>query len=156
MNFTIPAHQEMLLALVSHNVDFILVGGYAVIYHGYIRTTGDMDVWIRPTNENKEKLVAVFEKLQFDPAGIEKMRQFDFNGIVVFHVGIEPERIDFLTRMQGIKFDDAWRRRQFLEIDSHRFPFLHLDDLIANKLLAGRHQDLADVEHLMKIRRVKK
>lgn len=155
MNFTIPTHQEMLMALVDQNVDFILVGGYAVIYHGYIRTTGDMDVWVRPTHENKIKLLKVFESLDFDPAGIRQIGEMDFSDVVVFHIGDEPERIDFLTKIQGLQFDDAWDRRQFLEIESYHFPFLHLNDLITNKLLAGRHRDLDDVEQLKKIRELR-
>jgi hypothetical protein len=55
MNFTHPAHQEMIIHLLDHKVDFILIGGYAVIYHGYVRATGDMDVWLRPTNEKQNQ-----------------------------------------------------------------------------------------------------
>ena len=63
MNFTHPIHQEMLFALLDNQVEFLLVGGYAVIYHGHVRTTGDMDVWLRPTNENKSRVVQVFKNM---------------------------------------------------------------------------------------------
>jgi hypothetical protein len=71
MNFTHPAHKEMILAMLEHKVEFLLIGGYAVIFHGYIRTTGDMDVWLKPTNENKERLLIAFEELKFELDGLQ-------------------------------------------------------------------------------------
>jgi hypothetical protein len=152
MNFTHPAHQEMLFALIDHQVEFILVGGYAVIYHGYVRTTGDMDVWVRPTNENKKRLLEVFANLHFESEGIKQIEEMDFTEVVVFHIGNEPERIDFLSKVQGLNFDKAYGKRQVLTVKEHQVPFLHLDDLIVNKLLANRNQDKADIENLLKIR----
>ncbi|MBX2901775.1 MAG: nucleotidyltransferase [Cyclobacteriaceae bacterium] len=151
MNFTHPAHQEMLFALIDGQVDFILIGGYAVIYHGYVRTTGDMDVWVKPTNENKEKLLNVFRKLRFDPEGVEIIAKMDFSGVVVFHVGVEPERIDFLSKVQGLNFDEAYNNKASLKVKNFQIPVLRLDDLITNKLLSGRTKDKADVEYLIKI-----
>lgn len=155
MNFTHPTHQEMLLALMDNEVDFILVGGYAVIYHGYIRATGDMDVWIKPSNENKEKLLEVLRKLQFDKEGIKAIGQMDFTGVVVFHVGAEPERIDFLSKVQGLNFDEAYEQREILQVKDYQIPILRLDDLITNKLLANRLKDQADIENLIKINKRK-
>lgn len=155
MNFTIPAHQEMLFALIDHEVEFLLVGGYAVIYYGYIRATGDMDIWLKPTNENKKKLLKVFKNLQFDPNGIEKISKMDFTEAVIFHIGDEPERIDFLSRVQGLNFDDAWEQKQFLNTNNYQIPFLHLDDLITNKFLVNRSKDKADIENLLKINKGK-
>lgn len=155
MNFTHPLHQEMLFALSDYHVDFILVGGYAVIYHGYVRTTGDMDVWIKPTNENKENILEVFRKLQFDPEDVKAIEQLDFTGVVVFHIGVEPERIDFLSKVQGLKFDDAYKERETLTVKNYQIPILRLDDLIANKLLANRAKDKADIEMLTKINKRK-
>lgn len=74
MSFTHPAHMEILAALAESHVDFILVGGYAVIYHGYVRATGDMNVWLRPANENKLRLLEMFRKLQFDPDSIRAVK----------------------------------------------------------------------------------
>jgi hypothetical protein len=153
VNFTHPAHKEMIIALLQGKVDFMLVGGYAVIYHGYVRATGDMDVWLRPTNENKSRLLAVFQNLQFDPEGMKKLNEMDFTGVVIFHVGNEPERIDFLSKVQGLNFDDAYAQRQILDLKGNPVPVLHLNDLIANKLLANRLKDQADIENLMKIQR---
>lgn len=156
MNFTHPSHKEMLGVLLENKVDFLLVGGYAVIYHGYVRATGDMDVWLRPTNENKVRLLKVLRSLQFELEGINKIEQMDFTGVVAFHIGLEPERIDFLSKVDGLNFDNAYSQKQILNIKDYEIPILNLNDLIANKLLANRRKDQADVEHLLRIQRLKK
>lgn len=156
MNFTHQAHLEMLIALVDNQVDFLVVGGYAVIYHGYVRATGDMDIWLRPTNENKLKLMEVFKKLDFDPDGINTIAEKNFTEVVIFHIGNEPERIDFLSKVQGLNFDEAFKQKQLLMVQGHQIPFLHLNDLIVNKLVSNRLKDQADVEQLMKVKRSEK
>lgn len=110
-------------------------------------------MWLRPTNENKSRLLAVFQKLQFDPEGMKKLTEMDFTGVVIFHVGNEPERIDFLSKVQGLNFDDAYAQRQILDLKGNPVPVLHLNDLIANKVLANRLKDQADIENLMRIHR---
>lgn len=156
MNFTHPAHQEMLFALIKNQVDFILVGGYAVIYHGYVRTTGDMDVWVKPTNENKTKLLQVFTELKFDPEGIQQISKLDFTGVVIFHIGDVPERIDFLSKVQGLDFNEAYNQKETLNLKDQQVPILRLDDLITNKLLANRLKDKADIENLIKVKNQKR
>ncbi len=151
MNFTHQAHQEMVFALLDHQVDFLLIGGYAVIFHGYVRTTGDMDIWIRPTNENKKKLLGVLAKMDFDAESIVMLDRLDFTEVVVFHIGMEPERIDFLSKVQGLDFESAFAQKVTLRIDNYEIPFLRLDDLIVSKLFANRLKDQADVENLKKI-----
>ncbi len=155
MNFTHPAHQEMILALLQNDVEFILIGGYAVIYHGYVRTTGDMDVWLNPSDDNKQKLLKVFTLLDFDPEGIKIIEDMDFQDVVVFHIGIEPERIDFLSKVEGLNFEEAFRQKEILHMESYAIPFLRLDDLIANKLLVNRNKDKADIENLIKINKLR-
>jgi len=156
MNFTHPAHQEMIIHLLDHKVDFILIGGYAVIYHGYVRATGDMDLWLRPTNENKTKLLMAFQTMDFDPEGMKFIEALDFTDVVVFHIGVSPERIDFLSKVQGLKFDEAYNRKQVLSVKGLEVPVLHLDDLIVTKILANRLQDQADLEKLQLINQLKK
>jgi hypothetical protein len=156
MKITHPAHNEMLTALIEEQVDFLLVGGYSVIYHGYVRTTGDMDVWLQPTNENKLRLLEVFKKLQFDLDGIKTIEGMDFTEEVVFHIGEEPERIDFSSKAQELNFHEAYQQRQILSINKLQIPVLHLNDLIASKQFANRLKDQADIEHLLKIQKFKK
>jgi predicted nucleotidyltransferase len=151
MNFTHQAHQEMVFALLDHQVDFLLIGGYAVIFHGYVRTTGDMDIWVRPTNENKKRLLDVLAKMDFNAESILTLDRLDFTEVVVFHIGMEPERIDFLSKVQGLDFESAFAQKVTLRIDNYEIPFLRLDDLIVSKLFANRLKDQADVENLKKI-----
>jgi hypothetical protein len=155
MNFTYDKHKQLLIELIKGNVDFILVGGYAVVYYGYIRTTGDMDVWLKPDNENKKKVLEVFKRKGNHPDDIKQLGEMDFSGIVSFHIGNPPDRIDFMTKITGIKFNEAFQRRNFLKLQGYEIPVLDLDNLIANKLLTGRAKDIADVEELKKIGRIR-
>lgn len=151
-----PTHQEFLFAMLDEQVEFLLIGGYAVIYHGYIRATGDMDVWLKPDNENKARILNAFRRVGIHPDDIEELDIiYDFTDVVVFHFGNEPERVDFLTKVQGVDFDKAYARKELLKIKDREIPVLHLDDLIVSKILADRLQDKADVEMLQKINRKK-
>lgn len=149
-----PTHQEFLTALLGRQVEFLLIGGYAVNYHGFIRATGDMDIWLKPDNENKAKVLLALEQAGIHPDDIAQVDKiYDFNDVVVFHFGNDPERIDFLTRVQGVEFSKAFERRKILKVKDMEVPILHLDDLIVSKLLAGRPVDRIDVEMLQKINR---
>ena len=137
-------------------VDFLLIGGYAVIYHGYGRSTGDMDVWLKPDNENKLRFLAVLEKHLTDKSGIEKVKTLDFTSVVAFYIGAPPDKVDFITKIAGAKFDEAFSHKALLPIQNYQIPVLHFNDLIANKLLSARLQDKADAEELQKIEKLKK
>jgi hypothetical protein len=89
------------------DVDFILVGGYAVIFHGYSRTTGDLDIWLKPDNFNKEKLKAVLSAQGILHEDIERLTDVDFSKPIAFHIGEPPFRMDFLTYLSGLKYDEA-------------------------------------------------
>jgi hypothetical protein len=148
------AHQEVLTALLLENVEFLLIGGYAVNYHGYIRATGDMDVWLKPDNETKARVIKALALTGVDSGDLKQLDEmFDFTEIVVFHLGDDPERIDFLTRVPGVIFEEAYNRKEVLRVKEIEVPVLHLDDLILSKLIAGRPQDKADVDMLQKINR---
>jgi hypothetical protein len=149
-------HQQFVFAMLDEGVEFLLVGGYAVIYHGYVRSTGDMDVWLRPTNENKEKFIKAMARIDIHPEDLSQLRSTDFTNVIVFHFGDPPERLDFLTRMAGIDFEKAFQKKVFLNIKNYQIPVLHLDDLIVNKILSDRPKDKADVDELQKINRLKK
>lgn len=155
MNILIDKHKQILLDLLEYKVDFILIGGYAVIYHGYGRTTGDMDVWIKPDNENKLKLISVLQKNNIGKESIEKVSKTDFTQMVVFHFGNPPEKIEFLTKIGGVSFDEAYSHKAVLQIQNCQIPVLHLNDLIINKLMSGRTKDKADIEELQKIHKLR-
>jgi len=156
MNILLEKHRAFLIDLLKDKVSFILVGGYAVIYHGYVRATGDMDIWLKPDNENKEKLLRVLEKHGFTAASIKQVRKQDFKEMVAFHFGYPPEKIDFLTKMSGINFEDSSLHTEKLKLQDYDIPVLRLTDLIVNKLLSSRAKDKADVEELQKIQMIKK
>jgi hypothetical protein len=151
-----PTHQQFAFALLDQGVEFLLVGGYAVVYHGYVRYTGDMDVWLRPTNENKEIFVRAMVNIDIHPDDLAQISAMDFTNVIVFHFGSPPERLDFLTKMSGIDFEKAYQRKVFLNIKNYNIPVLHLDDLIVNKILTNRPKDQADVDELQKVNRLKK
>ena len=149
-----PKHQELVFALLDAKVDFLVIGGYAVIYHGYVRTTNDLDVWLKPTNENKLKVLEVVSKMGIEDEDIKQLETLDFTKIVVFHLGNEPERTDFLTKMMGIDFDEAFKQRSILEANGYSIPFLSLNDLIINKIISNRPKDKGDLDELQKLNKL--
>jgi len=114
MNFLIKEHKELLLHLLEENVDFILVGGYAVNFHGYNRTTGDMDLWIKPDNQSKDKLINALLKLDFSEEDPEEIKNTDFASYFVFSMWDRPLKVDFMTHISGVSYTEAWEQKVFL------------------------------------------
>jgi predicted nucleotidyltransferase len=157
MNIFDEYTHTLLTALNKHKVEYIVIGGYAVNYHGYRRTTGDIDLWIKPDNGlNKDKLLTSFKELGVGDLSLEKLNKKDFTKPFVFIDGKEPFKIDFLTHISGVKFDEAWKQKQTTEIDGIEMHFLHLNHLILSKITTGRAQDKIDIEQLQKIQKLKK
>jgi hypothetical protein len=139
---------EMLDALSVAGAEFLVVGAHALAAHGRPRATGDLDLWIRPTAENAAK---VWQALVAFGAPLDDLRVSDLaTAEIVFQIGIVPARIDLLTSLTGLEFDDAWSRRQMFEVAGRTLPFLSREDLIRNKKALGRLRDLADVEDLQR------
>ncbi|HQE11794.1 MAG TPA: hypothetical protein PLQ78_03500 [Flavipsychrobacter sp.] len=157
MNIFFKEHQEILNALLKHHVSFMLIGGYAVNYYGYHRTTGDMDIWLEPSNENKALLLQALAALGFDEEGIEIINGWDFTTPQKFHIGSDnqPDKTEFMTHISGITFQDAASQKANAIIDGLQLPIIHYNSLIQNKESTGRTKDLADVEYLKKIMRLK-
>lgn len=157
MNIFFKEHQLILNALLKHNVDFMLIGGYAVNYYGYNRTTGDMDIWLNPDNVNKELLLEALSELGFDKEGIDTIRSWDFSKPQKFHIGSQqqPDKTEFMTHISGIAFADAKEKRITADIDGLPLPLIHYNSLIQNKKSTGRLKDAADVEYLEKIMHLK-
>lgn len=156
MNLFIEKHQQLLNALLLNNVDFIIIGGYSVIFHGYARTTGDVDIWLRPTNENKEKLLIALTQMDFYEDDVREIALIDFTESVVFSAWDEPEKLDFLTHINLVKYEEADKRKIVANIENMQIPFLHLHDLVKSKFNTGRLKDQADIEQLQKIQSQKK
>lgn len=155
MNLFIEKHQGLLKELLLKKVDFIVIGGYSVIFHGYARSTGDVDLWLRPDNVNKLKLLDVLRQMNFDEEDIQHIAELDFKKHIVFSMWDEPEKVDFLTRISMIEFEQADQRKIIADIDGVKIPFLHLNDLVLSKFNTGRLKDKADIEELQKIQKGK-
>jgi hypothetical protein len=139
---------EMLDALSVAGADFLVVGAHALAAHGRPRATGDLDLWIRPTPKNATK---VWQALVTLGAPLDDLRVDDLASAgIVFQIGIVPARIDLLTSLTGLEFDDAWSRRAIFEVEGRALPFLSREDLIRNKKALGRPRDLADVDDLQR------
>ncbi len=128
-----------------------MIGGYAVIYYGYERTTGDMDLWLKPDNDNREKFIHALKEHGVVKANLEKIRSLDFSRPQALNIGEKPNRMEFLTFTRGLNFEEAYEKKAMLELDGNHIPVLHFDDLIVTKMLLGRPQDKADVDKLKKI-----
>jgi len=150
------AHQRFLKVLLQHQVKFLLIGGYAVNFHGYNRTTGDMDIWLAPTNENKKHLINALQAEDFDEEQLEQLGEMDFSQPVVFYTGQAPLRIDFLTTIKRLTFEEAYEQKVFLTIDDYDIPVINLQHLVLSKINNNRTQDKADIEALQKIMQQRK
>ena len=139
-------YREMLKCLVDEKVKFLVVGAYALAVHGYPRATKDIDffVWANPENAT-----SLFRALARFGAPLRNLSAAAFASEgAVYQIGTGPHRIDIITRIDGVKFEDAYPRRLTVQREGVELPVISRDDLIANKRASGRAQDLADVERL--------
>jgi len=137
---------EMLAGLSAAGADFMVIGAHAVAVHARPRATGDLDIWIRPTGENAQRVWAALIAFgaPLDQLTLDDLTSDD----LVFQIGVEPNRIDILTTIGGVAFADAWARRTMVELWGMRVPVIGREDLVASKRAAGRPQDLADLAEL--------
>src|SRR6266511_1022190 len=138
--------REFLIALNDHGVEYLLVGGYAVAYHGYPRTTKDMDIWVAPRIEIAQRLVVALHAFGVPDPHIDPAWFVDPDSI--FGIGNYPYRIEIFCAIPGVAFDDCYARKIVEVIDGVSVPIISLDDLKANKRATARSQDLADLDHL--------
>ena len=137
---------DMLSMFNAENVEYLLVGAYAMAVYGCPRSTGDIDLWIRPTSANAERVWAALKKFR---APLANLTVRDFESLdLVYQMGVAPQRIDLLTALSGVEFEEAWKNRQQVEVSGLPVSVLGLRELIANKLATGRAKDLLDVELL--------
>ena len=140
--------QDFISALENAAVEYLLIGGYAVILHGYSRTTGDMDVFVNQTLENHRRLVNAFRQFGMPLFDMTIDRFLDSGYFDVFTFGVEPRQIDIITSVKGLNFEQAYLNRIRQSIDGITFNLVAYDDLIAAKRAAARHRDLDDLENL--------
>lgn len=139
---------DFITSLNLAGVDYIIVGGFAVIFHGYNRTTGDIDIWVNPTKENYKKLKVAFGHFGlslFDMTEEKFLNTFDYD---VFTFGVPPICIEILTKVKGLDFEECFKTSIFQKFDNIDVYVIDLRHLIIAKKSAGRYKDLDDVQNL--------
>jgi hypothetical protein len=141
-----PDFKDLLLAFNEGKVEYLIVGAHAVAYYGHVRATKDLDIWIRSDEENARKVIASLMKFgaPLDGLTVGDLTHKD----TIFQMGLPPLRIDLLTAIDGVEFEDAWSDRQSASLGEVVVQVISRQHLITNKQNTGRLQDLADIEHL--------
>jgi hypothetical protein len=141
-------YKEMLSQLLENKVEFLLVGAYALAAHGFPRATGDIDIFVKPDKANAAK---VYKALIYFGAPLENIEIDDFSVPgTVFQIGVMPRRIDIITEITGLNYDEASADKETVEIDNLAIPIISKKNLIINKLATGREKDRIDAETLRK------
>ena len=138
--------KEFLELLNSTNVEYMVVGGYALASYGHPRYTGDIDVWVNQTKPNINKLIDALNAFGFASLGLKESDFLEHEAVV--QLGYPPTRIDLLTAIDGVLFADCFERKSMATIDGIDIAVIDIDDFKTNKLAAGRMKDLADLESL--------
>jgi len=143
---------DLLIELREAQAEFLLVGGWAVVLYGHVRATDDMDIFVRPTAANSERVFAALEAFGA-PLRIHAVapQHFAQEGDA-YRFGMAPLKVEVLTQISGVSFDEALQGSKTFDLDGHSIPYIGKAALIANKRSAGRHKDLADVEELERLK----
>jgi hypothetical protein len=138
-----PDFKDILSCLSDEGVEFIVVGAYALAAHGFPRATGDIDIWVRNNAENARGVLRALAKFG---APVSSLSEDDFTAPDrVVQLGVEPCRIDLLTGIDGVEFDEAWGNKVSVTVDELEIHILSRADLLKNKLAAGRDKDRGDI-----------
>ena len=138
--------KEFVELLNGLDVRFLVVGAFAVAYHGYPRFTSDIDIFVEKSAENAVLILRAIREFGFGEIGLSKEDFMQADQIV--QLGVAPNRIDVMTSISGVNFAEAWSSREMGELGGMSVPFISRDMLKQNKAASGRAQDLADLEHL--------
>ena len=141
-----PDFSEFLRLLNAHRVSYLIVGGYAVGFHGHPRATADIDIWVPMRADTAQQLVTVLRAFGFDVPQLSA--DLFLRPDQVIRLGAPPLRIELLTTIAGVEFDACYGRAVQTTLGDVDVRIIALDDLKTNKRSAGRHQDLADLDHL--------
>jgi hypothetical protein len=138
--------RDILFAFCEEKVEFMLVGAYAVAAHGLPRATGDIDLWVKCTEENAKRVINALRRFG---APLSDLSEKDFltSGTVV-QLGVAPRRIDILSSITGVEYSEAERGQRMIELEGLRIPVIGISDLIRNKKAVGRPQDQVDAARL--------
>jgi hypothetical protein len=138
--------KEFIQLLNENEVKYLIVSGYAVVLHGYVRNTGDIDIWIKPTKNNGRKILNVLKQFGFGELDIVLKDLSSPDNVI--QLGKEPLRIDLITSATNLNFDECWVAKNTIEIKGVKVVYLSLKHLKQNKKATGRYRDLDDLENL--------
>jgi hypothetical protein len=138
--------KEFLKLLNAHQAEYLLIGGYAVGFHGYPRATVDMDIWIAMNLANSQRIVTVLKEFGFDLP--ELSPELFLKEWQIIRLGVPPVRIELATTLSGVNFNECYAERVVDMLDGVKVNLISLKHLKINKKASGRHQDLADIENL--------
>ena len=141
-----PDFSAFLKLLGEHEVEYLLIGGYAVGYHGYVRATADMDIWIRRDQATAERMVTVLKAFGFAVPDLNAALFLDPDRIV--RMGVPPHRIEIMMSIDGVEFEACYAAREIATWDDIRVHVINLEHLKQNKRASGRLKDLADLDYL--------
>ena len=151
MDILLPEYKTLLLLLKKYDVNFMLIGGYAVIYYGYERTTSDMDIWLEPSNQNKEKLVHALTEFGVLQEDLNRLSDIDYSKHQFFFFGKKPRRIDFLNFITGVTYAEAIKEANLFPLKDQKIPIIQYHHLILSKISNNRDKDKADIAELQRI-----
>jgi hypothetical protein len=137
---------EMLSALSGERVEYLVVGAYALAAHGLPRATGDLDIWVRATPDNADRVLRALRA--FGAPLLDLSRDDLLRPDTVFQIGIAPCRIDVLTGLTGLTFEEGWATRVVTTVEGQAVPVIGREELLRNKEATGRPQDVADAAWL--------
>jgi len=143
----IPDWIEFIECLKANEVDFLVVGAFAMGFHSLPRMTGDIDFWVRPSEDNSRRVWQAIQDFGLGSIGFTPRDIADGNTLIM---GVPPGRIDLLPVISGVGFDEAWQRKVLGTLGGLEVFFLSETDLLKNKLASGRTKDLADAERLQR------
>lgn len=141
-----PDFKEFIQLLNSGNVSYLLVGGYAVALHGYVRYTSDIDFWVGTSPENAHLVIESLTRFGL-PEAFELFEVLQQKKRVI-GIGIPPNKIEVITSIDGVDFETCYQNKLVIEIDNITLNYISLPDLVKNKKASGRYKDLNDLEHL--------
>ena len=141
-----PDFKEFLKLLNEHDVQYLLIGGYAVAYYGYARATEDMDIWIAINPANAQKMVSVLKEFGFQQSAL--VPDLFLQSPKIIRLGFPPMRLEITTRISGVEFTECYDARIIDELDGVQINIIDLQNLKKNKKASGRPKDLADLEKL--------
>jgi hypothetical protein len=140
--------RDLLVLLAETGVEFLVVGAYALAFHGAPRASGDIDLFVRPSGDNARRLFDALMRFGA-PLASAGVAATDFEQAgMVYQLGLPPRRIDLLTEISGVTFDEAWSSRVTADVEGRPVSFIGREALVKNKTATGRPKDIADVARL--------